>query len=182
MLRVDLERKPALVAPPLQVDQAITLPRRVALGERLPTRLGKHVAEEDGLVVHFEIMPAHDLHEGRMADMGPRAHEREVVVDGAGHGAQLCRSGAGWQGAVAPWQGAVAPWQGAGAPPDGDLALIRLRAEEGEAWPMHRADQQGIPFPAEDNQPGRCRRSSTAANQRLRNGKNWRNHPETEGR
>ena len=51
MLRLDVEREPALVAPALQFHQPIALAGRVALRQRQAARLGEDAAEEDGLVV-----------------------------------------------------------------------------------------------------------------------------------
>ena len=66
-----LNVSPALVAPALKFHQAIALARRVALRQGQAARLGEDAAEEDRLVVDVELVPSRDVHERRVADIGP---------------------------------------------------------------------------------------------------------------
>ena len=85
MLWLDVERELALVAPALKFHEAIALACRVALRQRQAARLGEDAAEEDRLVVDVELVPSRDVHEMRVADIGPGTDEREIIVDGPWH-------------------------------------------------------------------------------------------------
>src|SRR6266567_1221023 len=70
-LGMKMQGKAALLAPALQLEHAVSLPRRVTLGERQPAGVRKDQGERDRLVIHRDMMAAHDVHEERMADIGP---------------------------------------------------------------------------------------------------------------
>ena len=73
-------------APALQLHQAVGLARRGALGQRQAAGLRKYDAVVDRLDPDLGAVAPGDLDEALMAQVGPGRGEREVVVDGLGHG------------------------------------------------------------------------------------------------
>ena len=86
VLRMQLERNAARLAPALQLEDAVALPRRMALRQRQAAGVRKHLAEIDRPVAHGDAVLADEIEKGPMAKERPRGGEGEPVVDGAGHG------------------------------------------------------------------------------------------------
>src|SRR5262249_3739479 len=87
-LGMQMKGQAAPLAPALQLEHAITLTRRMPLGERQATGLGEDLGERHRPVVHRHAVAAHDLHERRMADVGPRREQRKIIFD-LGHEGSL---------------------------------------------------------------------------------------------
>lgn len=83
--RLDVEIETALVAPPLELDDAIALPRRMALGQRKPAGLGEQIHQHDRLEVDGRAVARGDVAEQPVADIGPWRLQREIVIDLARH-------------------------------------------------------------------------------------------------
>src|SRR6266496_1769333 len=69
--RMQMEGQAALLPPALQLEDAVSLPRGVTLGQRQSTGIGEDLGERHRLVIDRDAMAARDVHERRMTDVGP---------------------------------------------------------------------------------------------------------------
>jgi hypothetical protein len=79
-----------LVAPALQLNQAIALSHRMALHQGQSAGFRKQIHQHHRFVVDVEIVGTGDFPEQFVPDIGPRRLKREIIVD-------LTRHAVSWQ-------------------------------------------------------------------------------------
>ena len=79
---LEVERQAEEIAPAGQFDQAVGLSLRRALGQRQAAADREHLAEVDRQHVDGRAVARGDRDEAVVAEVGPRRHRGEVVIDG----------------------------------------------------------------------------------------------------
>ncbi len=88
--RLAVERQPALVAPALQFHQPVALARRMTLGQRQTSRLGKHLGQKNRFVIDLQSVLGREALKQRVPDIGPWRLDGKIVVNLARHRPSGC--------------------------------------------------------------------------------------------